>query len=151
MRFAGALLLAILVLSSIPSRSAPVCIPFHTGRAGVVEVNCQMQSNPRRILSCVIDTGAQLSMASLSSVSSKSMRGAPVITFQTPGGNQPAYETKQTILLGGIPILATVEVTPQISAIGTDVLIGEDVLSQFQRVSIDYKNHVLTCETELPE
>jgi len=110
-----------------------------------------MQSNPRRILSCVIDTGAQLSMASLSSVSSKSMRGAPVITFQTPGGNQPAYETKQTILLGGIPILATVEVTPQISAIGTDVLIGEDVLSQFQRVSIDYKNHVLTCETELPE
>lgn len=79
------------------------------------------------------------------------MRGAPVITFQTPDGNQPAYETRQTILLGGIPIPAIVEVTPQISAIGTDVLIGEDVLSQVQSISIDYKNDVLTCETKLPQ
>jgi hypothetical protein len=135
-------------LLSPPSWPARISIPFHISHTGSIEVNCEIQSKPGWVLSCVIDTGAQTSMASVSSVSTKSMRGAPLISYQTPAGKQIAYQTRQTILPGGVPIPATVEVTPQISAVETDVLIGEDVLSQFQSVNIDYKNRVLTCETK---
>jgi hypothetical protein len=145
-------LLAILLLFlGSPSRPAPISVPFHINHTGSIEVNCEMGSQPRRVLVCVIDTGAQNSMASVWSVSNKSMHGATVISYQTPAGKQIAYQTKQTILLGGAPIPATVEVTPAVSTVGTDVLIGEDVLSQFQTVNIDYKNHVLTCETKMPQ
>ena len=146
MRSARRLLFAGLFLFLNPSRPAPVSIPFQITKTGLIEVICEIQSKPGKTLSCVIDTGAQNSMAAASSVSTKSMHGAPTVGFLTAAGKQVAYLTKQTILLGGVPLPATVEVTPMLSAMGTDVLIGEDVLSQFQSFSIDYRNHVLTYE-----
>ena len=146
MRSARRLLFAVLFLFLSPSRPAPVSVPFQITSTGLIEVICEMQSKPGKVLSCIIDTGAQNSMAAVSAVSTKSVHGAPTVAFLTAAGKQVAYLTKQTILLGGVPIPATVEVTPMLSAMGTDVLIGEDVLSQFQSFSIDYKNHVLTYE-----
>lgn len=146
MRSARRLLLAVLILFLNPSRSAPISVPFQITSKGLIEVICEMQSKPGKVLSCIIDTGAQNSMAAVSSVSSESVHGAPTVGFLTAAGRQIAYLTKQTILLGGVPIPATVEVTPTVGAMGTDVLIGEDVLSQFQSFRIDYTNHVLTYE-----
>ena len=78
----------------------------------------------------------------------REVRGAKTVQVQTPAGTEPAYATKQTILLGGIPIPATVEVTPQVDALDTDVIVGQDVLQQFSSVTVDYKNHVVTFQTK---
>ena len=136
------------LLFSPPPRPVPISIPFEITDNGLIQVMCQMQSNAGEVLSCIIDTGAQNSMATASSVSSQSMRGTPTIGFQTAAGRQTAHLTKQVILLGEVHLPATVEVTPLIRAMNADVLIGEDVLSRFQSVSIDYKHHVLTCEAK---
>ena len=142
----GALLLG---ASALPATAATFSVPFRINPSTrTIQIACEIESQPGKVLRCTIDTGAQGSVGGSTAVSGASLLLAKFVTMLTPGGSQLARETEQVLIVGDtkIPILLEVIANPE--RLDGDILIGQDFLQQFSSVRIDYTHHVVTFETK---
>ena len=142
-------LLILFAALALPATATSFSVPFSINpNTRTVQIACETESQPGKILRCTIDTGAQRSAGGAGAVSKASRRGAPVMVMLTPTGSQTVYETKQVLIVGGVKIPISFEVIANIERLDADILIGEDFLQQFSCVTFDYKNQIVTFETE---
>lgn len=142
----GALLLG---ASALPATTATFSVPFRINPSTrTIQIACEIESQPGKVLRCTIDTGAQGSVGGSTAVSGASLLLAKFVTMLTPGGSQLARETEQVLIVGDtkIPILLEVIANPE--RLDGDILIGQVFLQQFSSVRIDYTHHVVTFETK---
>lgn len=136
--------LGLAALCASVSFAQDIKIPFTVNpNNGTLQVSCETESLPGKVQFCTIDSGAQSSLADTKAVSMSAMNGAQTVQIATPAGTQFAKKIQQKVMIGGVMTPVTLEVTSTIRRLDSDLIIGEDFLSQFSTVTIDYKNHVL--------
>ncbi|HKT25957.1 MAG TPA: hypothetical protein VJR04_15225 [Terriglobales bacterium] len=109
----GALLLG---ASALPATTATFSVPFRINPSTrTIQIACEIESQPGKVLRCTIDTGAQGSVGGSTAVSGASLLLAKFVTMLTPGGSQLARETEQVLIVGDtkIPILLEVIANPE--------------------------------------
>lgn len=132
-----------------PATATSFTVPFSINpNTRTIQVGCEIESQPGKLLRCTIDTGSQKSAGGSGAVSKASRRGATVMVMLTPTGVQHVYETRQVLIVGGLKIPVSFEVIANADRLDADILIGEDFLQQFSSVTIDYRKQVVTFETK---
>ena len=133
---------------ALPASATTFSVPFSINPSTrTVQIPCEMESQPGKVMRCTIDTGSQKSAGGSGAVSKASRRGAILMVMLTPGGIQHVYETHQVLIVGGFKTPVSFEVLENVDRLDADILIGEDFLQQFSSVTIDYKRQVVTFET----
>jgi hypothetical protein len=134
---------------ALPATATSFSVPFSIDpKTGTIQVACETESQPGKVLRCTIDSGAQRSVGGSAAVSKASRRGGKFVVMLTPAGVQAAYETQQVLIVGAMKIPVSFEVIANVQRLDADILIGQDFLQQFSSVTIDYKNRVVTFETK---
>ena len=147
----AALLLTGVLLAAfaLPATARSFSVPFRINPSTrTIQIACEIESQPGKVLRCTIDTGAEGSVGGSAAVSSASLLLAKFVTMLTPAGSQIARETQQVLIVGDMRIPISLEVIANPKKLDADILIGQDFLQQFSSVRIDYAHHVVTFETK---
>ena len=130
--------IVVCLLSFVSSAHAKsLCVPFKT-RNGLLVIPCSTYLGERE---CVIDTGASTTILDKRAVVGGAWLGADVTGGLAGPVKMKLLET--SVRIAGVEVRSVVRVTDLRARIGEDVLLGEDVLKQFDSVAIDYKHHVV--------
>jgi len=136
--------LALLALSlAIPAtaRAQTVEVPFHQYPNGLISIPCKTDIG--NVLPCILDTGSTMTIADSKAVGD--LPGPQVLTH-TVAGSRYTRLVRTFVEVAGTKIPCTVGATDGLHKAGIDVLLGQDILLQFSRVTFDYSRGVVIFE-----
>lgn len=131
------------ILSCLSTRAATksfsIRVPFTLDR-GLIKIRCITDTGRQRV--CAIDTGATRTVAAPSAATVPA--GSVQVVLWTASGSAGAEIVTSSITIAGQKFPVTMIVLQRDFGIGCDVLIGQDILSQFDSVTVDYKTRIVT-------
>lgn len=142
-RIAAALALLFAGSDLLVAGSERHIVPFRMHR-GILCIPC---STNRGNYDCVLDTGAAATV-----IDERNVAGMAWLGMDQAGGIDGPHKMRlleTSITVDGVVLKLVAHVTDLKSTIGADVIIGENALSQFRSVTVDYQNKtVLFDRTE---
>jgi len=137
---AFAVLLAVLLFSVSPTRAETHRIPFKI-QNGHIFIPCTTDNGSYE---CLIDTGANKTAIDTHATTHPAFAQAD--TVKGVVGAKQMRQVNTVITIDGIQLGLVVVVMPMHHESQWDVIIGEDILSFFPSVTIDFKNSVIVLE-----
>jgi hypothetical protein len=136
-------LLFLILLSCAPAKSATLSVPYRLDEQGLVKIPCSTETG--KTYACEIDTGAAQTVGE--TYTAIVPIGSDRVDINTVSGSSSAAIVLTYLTISGKRFRISMVVSQGPRKLGFDVLIGQDVLSQFRSVQIDYANHVVIFET----